>query len=380
MKILFIASTLGIGLMYHMTLLAIGLKKKGHDVSVLSGPDDQVSGLSEALKKAGITHFISNSITKRTPYDIYRCVRDIQRILKNTDFEIVHAQGVTQALEAYLALKSISGKKPSIVTSIHYLPDEGFFKSLKFSLIANILNRTSDMVVPISNYTEKILLEHWIGNEKTITAHNAIDMNIFDAFAQKPATGFEKISNDKPVIVCISNLIPIKGIEFYIRAAGKLLEKKSAKFYVIGDGPQRGYLEKLTYQLGISDSVIFTRRVQWPDIYWILSNVANVCVSASLLENFPFYILECMAARKPIVATNVGGVSEAVIDGVTGYLVPPRDPASLAMAMIKLIENPDRAIKMGIEARRIVEQKFSMQVITEKLGEIYEITADRGRS
>lgn len=86
---------------------------------------------------------------------------------------------------------------------------------------------------------------------------------------------------------------------------------------------------------------------------------------------------KCMAARKPIVATNVGGVSEAVINGVNGYLVPPRDPASLAKAILKLINNPETARKMGARGRRLVEQRFSMNVITRKLNDVYELALKR---
>jgi len=84
-----------------------------------------------------------------------------------------------------------------------------------------------------------------------------------------------------------------------------------------------------------------------------------------------------MAARKAIVATDVGGVSEAVMDGVNGYLVPPRDPTSLAKAILRLINDPDKAREMGLKGRRLVEQRFSMDVITRKLNDVYELALKR---
>jgi len=77
------------------------------------------------------------------------------------------------------------------------------------------------------------------------------------------------------------------------------------------------------------------------------------------------------------VATNVGGVSEAVTDGVNGYLVPPKDPTSLAKAILRLINDPNRAKKMGMNGRRLVEQRFSMDVLSQKLSSVYEVALER---
>jgi len=101
--------------------------------------------------------------------------------------------------------------------------------------------------------------------------------------------------------------------------------------------------------------------------------VADICVSASLGELFPFYILECMAAAKPIVTTDVGGVAEAVIDGVNGYLVPPRNPSSLAKSILNLLNNPDKARQMGQKGRELAKQNFSMNIVCKKLEKIYLI-------
>jgi glycosyltransferase involved in cell wall biosynthesis len=239
------------------------------------------------------------------------------------------------------------------------------------------LNACSDMILPVSNNTRELLIKHGLNSEKIVTVHNAIDLHVFDNGVRRDKIDFERKKSNKPTIVNVANLIPIKGHEFYLMAATEVLKNNPAKFYVIGGGPRRKYLEELAYDLGIEEDVVFTGRIQWPDIYYILSNTADICVSSSISENFPFYILECMAARKPIVATDVGGVSEAVMDGVNGYLVPPRDPTSLAKAILRLINDPDKAREMGLKGRRLVEQRFSMDVITRKLNDVYELALKR---
>jgi glycosyltransferase involved in cell wall biosynthesis len=146
---------------------------------------------------------------------------------------------------------------------------------------------------------------------------------------------------------------------------------------VVGKGPRIKYLKELTDHLGIEKNVTFTGPIFWPALYPFLSNVPDICVSSSISENFPFYILECMAAKKPIIATNVGGVSEAVIDGENGYLVPPKNPSLMADAILELIIHPDKAKQMGIEGRKLVEQRFSMDAITHKLTKVYESATRR---
>jgi glycosyltransferase involved in cell wall biosynthesis len=355
------------------------LKKIGHDVTVLSGPNEQVTGLSDELREVGIRHFKSRNIDKMTVHNIYKSKNDIKRILELKDVDVIHAQGAIHALPAYLAVRSIrSAERPSIVTNVHSTPKEGFLQKPKWTVMTTILNLCSDVILPVSNNTRERLIKHGVAPKKTITIHNAIDLDVFDAASRRGKIDFKRDEIGKPTIVCVANLTPIKGQDYYLMANAKVLRQHPARFYVVGSGPQRKHLEELARRLGIEKEIVFTGRIQWPKIYHFLSNIADICISSSISENFPFYILECMAAGKPIVATNVGGVSECVIDGVTGYLVPPKDPSSLAIAISKLIDDPDHARKMGAEARKTVERKFSMQVMTRKLAEIYEFAVRSG--
>lgn len=367
LKILMMASSVGIGLTYHFTRLSIALKKRGHDVTVLSGPKEQVKGLLAELEKLKIECFNSTHINYISFPSIYKAKGDIAEVFKIKDIDIIHANGATHALHAYLAIRSLhSNKKPAIVTSIHFIP----LQKLKRRVMVAILNRCSDITLPVSDYTKEQLIKFGLNSQKTVTVHNAVDLEFFDE-VKKAKADLETDDARKPTIVYVARLVTIKGHEYFLRAAAKVLKTNDAKFYVIGNGPRMEFLKKLTCDLKIQNDVTFTGGIYWPQIYYVLSNIADICVSSSLTENFPFYILECMAAGKPVVATDVGGVSEAVIDGVNGYLVPPKDPESLARAIINLIENPEETREMGFKSRKIVEQRFSIEGMTEKLGEIY---------
>lgn len=362
-------------LSYHLTRLSISLQRIGHNVIVLSGSKEQINGLSMELSASDIDQFVSDSIDKTGVHDIYESEKEIQKIIETNDVDVVHAQGATHSLGAYLAVKSLpSTKRPSILTSVHSTPWRGSLQIPKLLLMTKILNMCSDAILPVSDFTKEVLVKYGLNPKKTMTTHNGLDLNEFDNAAQKAKMNLGTTQSNVPVVVCVANLIQVKGLEYYLMAAADVLKKNPAKFYVVGNGPQRKYLEKLACNLQIEKNVVFTGRIQWPEIYFFLSRVADICVSSSISENFPFYILECMAAKKPIASTNVGGVPEAVIDGVSGYLVPPRDPKSLANAILRLINNPETAREMSASARRLVEQRFSIEILSKKLGDIYEFT------
>jgi len=361
-------------LSYHLTRLSLALKRRQRqNLIVLSGPREQTDGLSTELKNAGIEHFTSKNIDLKGIYDIYRSKEHIKNLLKKKDVDVIHAQGAIHTLEAYLAVKSLrSDETPSIVTSVHSIPNGELLQRPKRIVMTTVLNVCSHMILPVSYNTKELLIRHRLNPQKTVVVHNAVDLDVFDNVARQGQIGVHRRKGIEPAIVCAANLIYVKGQEYYLLAAAEVLKTHPGTFYVVGSGPRRKQLEELVHRLGIEKDVVFTGRIQWPEIYYLLSDVADICVSAALKEEFPFYILECMAARKPIVATNVGGVSEAVKDGVSGYLVPPKDPTSLAKAILKLIDCPDHARQMGKKGRRLVEQRFSMEVITNKLNDIYE--------
>lgn len=148
----------------------------------------------------------------------------------------------------------------------------------------------------------------------------------------------------------------------------------NVKILLIGGGSpkEKLKLENLASELNISDNVIFTGQV---DNYMIprLLNYIDIGVSPSLREVCPHNVLEMMAAKKPVVATNVGGTAELVKHEVNGFIVPPRDSVSLAKAVCILLDNHEKALEMGIKGRQICEENFDMDVITEKLIKNYEM-------
>jgi glycosyltransferase involved in cell wall biosynthesis len=145
----------------------------------------------------------------------------------------------------------------------------------------------------------------------------------------------------------------------FLRAAEIVLRKHpDAGFVIAGEGGLMEDLRQMSRDLGIDDSVYFIGRCrQVPE----LLSLAEVGVLSSKAEGFSNSILEYMAAGKPVVATNVGGAAEAIVEGETGYLVESDDHTTMAARLRELLRNDVVARVMGAEGRRRVERQFSTQ-------------------
>ncbi len=154
-------------------------------------------------------------------------------------------------------------------------------------------------------------------------------------------------------------LVPIKGHACLLRAFAGVVERvPDAMLVLAGDGPQRARLESLTGELDLGEHVLFLGHRT--DIRRVVQ-AYDVVSLASVTESLPFSLLEGMSYGKPAVATAVGGVPELVLDGVNGYVVPPRDAEAMRDALVRILTDEEAMARMGVEARRSVERTFSAE-------------------
>jgi len=175
----------------------------------------------------------------------------------------------------------------------------------------------------------------------------------------------------RPVIICPRRLEPKNGVEYFIRAVPRVLEKfPEAQFLIVGGGfpEERERFEKMLTGWGCRQSVVFTGNVPNSDMpaYYSMSEIA---VLPSLMEATSISGLEAMASGLPLVGTRVGGIPEIVIDHETGILVEPRSHEALAGAIQKLLADPALRKQLGQNARRRVESTFSwLQIAGQTVG------------
>lgn len=205
-----------------------------------------------------------------------------------------------------------------------------------------------------------------VPSHKIKVIYNAIPLAEFDAPALPSAEMETMEANKQPIVLTVARLDAQKGHEFLLNAIADIPD---ANFLLAGNGVEQGRLEAMARDLGISERVSFLGFRT--DIPALLAS-CSLFVLPSLYEGFSLSVLEAMASGKPVVATAVGGTPEAVVDGVTGYLVPPGNADSLARAIRELLSDPALAHKMGLAGRERVQASFSVDTMAACYGQTYE--------
>jgi glycosyltransferase involved in cell wall biosynthesis len=168
------------------------------------------------------------------------------------------------------------------------------------------------------------------------------------------------------VVLTPARLHPQKGHTYLVSAAAAT---PGATFVFAGDGPLRGSLEAQAAELGVADRCLFLgERTDMPD----LLAASDLVVLPSLYEGLPVSVLEAMAAERPVVATAIGGTDEAIVSEESGLLVPPRDPAALAVAIGRLQGDPALARRLASAGRARVEREFSADRTAREVMRIYD--------
>ncbi|MDP2990672.1 MAG: glycosyltransferase family 4 protein, partial [Kiritimatiellota bacterium] len=171
------------------------------------------------------------------------------------------------------------------------------------------------------------------------------------------------------MVLFVGRLVSNKGPEVLLRAIPLVLMRHpQARFVLAGDGPLRHRLEAVASKLAIKDVVHFLGlRRDVPE----LMRQASVYVRPSYLEGMPLTVLEAMASGLPVVATPVGGTPELLKDGVHGYLSPVGDPAALAAAISRVLDDPDGAAQMGRRGRELIESGYTWDAVVKQTERVY---------
>jgi phosphatidylinositol alpha-1,6-mannosyltransferase len=200
-----------------------------------------------------------------------------------------------------------------------------------------------------------------------------VDSSVF-----RPGLGVELRASlglaDRPVIVCVSRLMPRKGQDVLIRALPVVQQSvPDATLLLVGGGPSRSRLDSLASSTGVASSVVFTGSVEWPLLpahYGVGDVFAMPCrtrLGGLDVEGLGIVFLEAAACGLPVVAGNSGGAPDAVLDGETGYVVGGESTAAVAERLVELLRSPDRARAMGERGRAWVSDEWSWDKSTRTL-------------
>lgn len=284
-------------------------------------------------------------------------VKELLKIISREKIDIVH----THASFAGRIAAKLAGCK--VVMTRHGLGsgEHGLIKRTATRLLSNLF---TDHIIAISRAVKISLIESGVPADMTTIIHNGIDLSKFDNVL--PILRKELgLDSDIPVIGMVARLVPEKGYEYAINAFYQVLKVySSARLVIVGDGPLKRHLKNICVKLGIKDKIFFLgyRR----QVENIVADF-DVFILPSISEGLGLALLEAMALRKPVVASEVGGIPEVVKNNVNGLLVPPGNDRYLADRIIEVLSNNVMSKAMGIEAQKTVSERFSSQNMIKKL-------------
>jgi glycosyltransferase involved in cell wall biosynthesis len=285
------------------------------------------------------------------------------------------------------ALKKRNLKKPFVQTIHGVLADEyvqslqGGSPTFRAKLANRIMWRLSrlegesaknaTLIVTVSKYSRDKIIQFYDADKAKIKiVPNGVDLQRF-----KPVQGLESIKrqigiDSKLCVLFVGRLIPRKGLSFLIEAAKYIVKEfKETIFVIVGDGPLKNHLRAYLEEINLSGNFVFIGDVN-ENVLPALYNCADVFALPSIQEGQGIALLEAQATAKPVVAFNVGGVHETMVDKETGLLVKP-DSRDLADAILKLLSSWSLREQMGIKGREFVSNNFSWDICAQRMLQVY---------
>lgn len=343
-------------------------EEKTHRIFIAALTSEGV--LKKEVERLGFTNIPEFPLSSFYNLTFFKQLRNCARFIRENKIEIVQTHdfytnvfGMAAARLAGVPLKIAAKRETS-----------GMRSGTQERIEKQLFN-VSDFIVANSAAVKNYLIEKGIAAEKIKIIYNGLDLKRLTPQETNRVTICESLNlpTDEKIrfITLVANLRhSVKNQPMLLRAARLVIEKfPDAHFIFAGEGELKSELESLARELKINENTHFIGLCRCvPE----LLAVSFAGVLTSFAEGFSNSILEYMAANLPVVATNVGGASEAMIENETGFVIESDNHEQLAKRLIELLENPKRAEAMGFTGRKIIEEKFSCAAQLEKTLELYK--------
>lgn len=355
--------------------IALEMAKRGHDITVYTTSPTSESSLEEHDSMKVYRYGTNLKIgTSNISWGQFRAPVDQSFDLVHTHFDLAPGPlaGLRAAKNAHL---------PLIVTYHGDWVDTygGLFRRLgvtisnKF-LVGKLLDYASHIISPSKMYTEKSLFLR-LYRDKTVVIPNGINIQDFyvpdskDCYREKLG-----LPVDGKIVLFFGFLAPYKGPDILLSALPRILAAvPNTRLIFAGRGIMRQDLENLSRKLGLEKNVLFVDYVK-DELKSSYYKSADVFVLPSVMDTecFPLTILESMVCGTPVVASEIGGIPDAVINGRSGFLVPPGDEESLATAIVNILNDNEKREDMSVFGKKYVEA-YSWTDIAEKTEDLYRM-------
>ena len=330
------------------------------------------AAMAEAVRSAGIT-------TYRTPFEFYfdysspkfslsryrSLVREGISLVRRHNIQVLHANSA--APNQWLVPVARATKRP-LLAHLHI----DYRRRSRFVCLLH----QSTLIVGVSRQVTQDFLRDGIPVKRTHTIYNGIDFARLEGETSSNPRHDFGISPEALVITTVGSLIRRKGQDVLIRAFATLVPDHDIHLLIASEGPERTAYEALTAELGLQDRVHFLGYYgDVPALY----RATDIIALASRADAFGLVLAEAGYFSLPAVATTVGGIPEVVENGVTGLLVPPDDPAALAQALRRLVDDPVERSSFGAAAKARAERMFSVGQMVDNFHDTYDQMAQLPR-
>jgi len=326
---------------------------------------DSIGCYGEDLINKG---FSVNLIKRNKGIDFALPVK-IAKLIHEKKINIIHAHGETPWFYSVLAKIVCIFNRVKCITTIHGYGggDRDVFKNkLLWKFLMFFSNKT---IVVSEKLSEEINKIKPFFKDRIKTIINGIDIKSI-ALVKKQSKKYWKIDNKTTTIGIVARLSAVKNHRILLQAVSELLKQgREVKLFIVGDGPEMGCLKCLSKQLGITKKVIFTGMRNDAVSFYPLF---DIFVLPSLSEGISMTILEAMASRVPVIASNVGGNREIIEHGKNGMLFKSDDLNELLNKIKYLIDNPLKRDNLSANARKRIEKNFSLNQMILQYENLYQ--------
>ncbi|AFL87555.1 glycosyltransferase [Terriglobus roseus DSM 18391] len=348
-----------------MFALADALPRHGYQVTVVT-LRDQVSEEAHKLARDIVVLPIHSCFS----LEGLRAIRTLVRMMREREVSLV---------QTYCESSDLIGVFAARLAGVHNLcssrRDMGILRSLKHRVAYKFLAPLYTRVIAVSDgVAERHRQMDGLAAGRMAVIRNGVDLDRYrlksDATRILPQLG---IPTNMLLVTTVANVNRWKGLDVFLKAAALVRQRNADVHFAIAgdwtDGQHLKELRALAEQLCVTEYVHFLGHVD--DVPSLL-RASDVFLLLSRSEGFPNVVIEAMAASLPVIATDVGGTREALLDGVTGYLVADQDHHAAAQHMISLLSHANKRRLMGAAGRQLVEENFSIQTMVKRHMEVYD--------
>lgn len=369
MKIAFIITRLDDigGAQIHVRDLSAALKEAGNDAVVIGGSDGV---LADEVRAKGIPcHSLRHLRRAVRPLQDARCVSELRETLQEIEPDIISTHSTKAGFVGRIAGRTLG--IPTLFTAHGWGFTEGRppLQAVAFWAIERATAGWAEQIITVCESDRRAAVRARVAPRDRLTT-------IYNAMPDVHGELLARPGESPPKLLMVARLSHWKDQPTVLRALSGLTDLEWQLEFV-GDGPLRDELEELTENLGLTSRVRFLGyRSDVPE----LMADAQLFLLISKWEGFPRSILEAMRAGLPVVASDVGGVQESVVDGVTGCVIPPGDVDQLRACLRELLTARALRVRMGEAGRHRYEEKFTFDRLVERTTGVYESILNGGSS